>query len=58
MVSIGFVVSILCPVATAFIFLAVNIYLSLSLYSISGFFIVLLDFEAVEAGSERFSIFI
>lgn len=58
MVSISFVVSILCPVAIAFIFLSLNIYLSLLLYSISKVFIVLLDFEAVEAESERFSIFI
>ena len=58
MVSISFVVSILCPVAIAFIFLSLNIYLSLLLYSISKVFIVLLDFEAVETESERFSIFI
>ena len=58
MVSISFVVSILCPVAIAFSFLSLNIYLSLLLYSISKVFIVLLDFEAVETESERFSIFI
>ena len=58
MVSISFVVSILCPVAIAFIFLSLTSYLSLLLYSISKVFIVLLDFEAVEAESERFSIFI
>ena len=58
MVSVSFVVSILCPVAIAFVFLSLTSYLSLLLYSISRVFIVLLDFEAVEAESERFSIFI